>query len=184
MWILFIFLAQLIMSINTENIPMAVEIPAGYNQVLRKIEQLNFKIDVLNLPFHNENFGRLIREFNDNLGKFKKYSKNTESLTQSVDNFNKLLEPISKIANNELISTEIEANTKEKERIYREKIEMAKLRADFEKISTYEAIKLIEHEKTAQYKYIGYVAMFVAGVCIGGAGIGKFGNGAFGNSKL
>jgi hypothetical protein len=153
-------------------IPTATEINYDFDKILKKLDITLVKLDQLN-PYiqtvNNENLRNIVREMNDNLVKIKKYNKNMENMTTSINHFNDLLKPISSIAKNKLIATEIEANTKEKSRINNEKMDYAKIRSNDENIPLWKAIKLNE-EDNKDNKYLTFSGIFITGLILGFTG--------------
>ena len=167
----FILLPVLIMA---SSIPTATEINYDYDfdKILKKLDITLVKLDQLN-PYiqtvNNENLRNVVREMNENLAKIKKYNKNMENISTSIDHFNDYLKPISSIAKNKLIATEIEANTKEKSRIHNEKMNYAKIRSNDENIPLWKAIKINE-EDNKHNKYITFSSFFISGLIMGFTG--------------
>lgn len=133
------------------------------DNIVRKIERIDPHIHNLN----NVDLKLTISDIKEQVEKLKKYNKNLEITTKHLENFNGLLNPISKLANEKLVATEIEAKTKEKERNHREKIEIATIRSKAEKITLWEALKL--NEEGEKYRSNIYAIVFTS-LVVGAAG--------------
>ncbi len=80
-------------------------------------------------------------------------------LSENISKHNELLEPISRIANNKIIATEIEAKNREKEI----NLQIAKTFANSEGISEWEAYKRLSKQDQNNL-----LTGFVSGVFVGG----------------
>lgn len=142
-------------------------VPNYVNSLNMRLDNIIGKIERIDPHIHNLNnvdLKLVIKDIKDQLEKMKKYNKNMENTTKQLENFNGLLKPISKLAYEKLVSSEIEANTKEKERNHREKIEIATIRSKAEKITLWEAMRLNEGDEKYRSNIYGIIiTAFIAG---------------------
>lgn len=152
-------------SVVNENVPDHIKnLNSRLDNIMGKIERIDPYIHNLN----NVDLKLVVSDIKNQLEKMKKYNKNMENVTEHLENFNDLLKPVSRLAHEKLVATEIEARTKEKERNHREKIEIATIRSKAEKITLWEAVKLNEEcEKYRSNIYAIALTLFIAGVAGG-----------------
>jgi hypothetical protein len=175
MRLLYILLSLLLMSYtNSERIPMAVpveninaNINANINEIKNIIYKLSNSLDYTNSALTGLNIFNIVSLQNsvNNLGsqitKLHGFNQNMDKLNNVVGDFNKMISPISILAHNKNVASEIESKIREKEFA----LIMAELRAKSEKISVWEAHLLNANEKSSNTNEIVIGSMVTVILC-------------------
>lgn len=157
------------MSQSMNNVPIAIPIVEPTNEDIKNVLNNNFKNINKNLQtILNNNINVNIQDSVSALDKIKnklelqhtlydykvsnflshvdKFNNRMDQLQTSLDDINKKMTPIKKLADGTISSSEIKASTEAKESKFKQELELAKLRAQNEKISIWVALEKNKNE--------------------------------------
>jgi len=117
------------------------------NEITNKIEQINPSL----AQYNNFNLQNSAKDLETTVKKLKEYVKNTDTLNYNIMEFNNYLKPISILANNKNVASEIDSKRLLKEQEFNELMTLSKMKSEHDKISEWDAYKSITSNNNLFY---------------------------------